>query len=186
MYFDIERIDNIEKDLDNLNKENHKYIILLNEQKRETERIIKEMEKQKEELIKKMEKQKKEEMEKEKQQKEEMEKQKEELIKEMEKQLDEQKKELNEIIDNLKTNYDRLKGRFIFKGFVDYIMLVFNIQIDLKYEDKIKLLIENSQKNEIDFSDIYFIVKSMKNLGNDKTRQLQKLVTVKTRQKISE
>jgi hypothetical protein len=34
MYYDIERIDKIEKDLDNLKKENHKYIILHNEQKK--------------------------------------------------------------------------------------------------------------------------------------------------------
>ena len=46
-------------------------------------------------------------------------------------------------------------------------MMVFNIQIDLKYEDKIKLLKENTQKNEIDFRVIYFIVKIMNYLyGN--------------------
>ena len=105
----------------------------------------------------------------EKQQKKEMEKQMEELKKEMEKKMDKQKKELNEKIDNLKNNYDRLKRGFIFKGFLDYILLVFNIQIDLKYEDKIKLLKENTKKNEIDYPDIYFIVKSMKNLYSNTT-----------------
>ena len=49
---------------------------------------------------------------------------------------------LNEKIEILledKKKYDTLKGIFIYRAFIDYLFLIFDIKIDLEYSDKKKL-----------------------------------------------
>lgn len=85
-----------------------------------------------------------EEMSKEREElKDEINKQKEQINKQKE-EINSNKNEiskLNEKIENLsedKKKYDNLKGRFIFKSFIDYLFLIYDISIDLKYDDKKK------------------------------------------------
>ena len=61
---------------------------------------------------------------------------------------------LNTEIERLKkieNENNKLRGRFVFKGFIDYVFLLFDIEINKKYEEKYELLKENVKKNKINF-----------------------------------
>ena len=64
----------------------------------------------------------------------------------------------------MEIDHNNLKGRFIFKAFADYILLLFGIEINLEYNDKKTLLKEKAKKKGIHFRDIFFIVQKMKDL----------------------
>ena len=125
------------------------------------ERKIEEMSNEREEL--------KEEINKQKREKEEL---KEEINKQKNK-INSNKneiKKLNAKIEKLsedKKKYDNLKGRSIFKSFIDYLFLVFDIKIDLNYSDKKEILKQKSGKY---YRDIIVIIKRMKDLYNDQTK----------------
>ena len=61
---------------------------------------------------------------------------------------------LNTEIERLKkieSENNKIRGRFVFKGFIDYVFLLFDIEINKKYEEKYKLLKENVKTNKINF-----------------------------------
>lgn len=67
---------------------------------------------------------------------------------------------LNDKINDLlfyEDKYMNLKGRFIYKSFIDYLFLILGINVDMKLEDKkiIRLLFERKQykfnKNKIQY-----------------------------------
>ena len=119
-----------------------------------------------------------------------MSKEKEELREELNKQgkeKEELKKEINnntnEIsilkaelkkLENDKIKYDNLKGRFIFKSFVDYFFLIFDINIDLEYTDKKEMLKKKSGKY---FKEIKLIIQRMKDLYYEQTNIIHGIPT---------
>ena len=76
-------------------------------------------------------------------------------IKNMTKEIENNKKEikhLNDKISNLlffEEKYNLLKGRFIYKTFTDYLFLILGINIEIKFDDKLKLFKDNIEKNKI-------------------------------------
>lgn len=56
---------------------------------------------------------------------------------------------LNKKINELEINHNNLKGRHIFKAFADYILLLFSIDINMKYDAKISLLKKKLKKMEL-------------------------------------
>ena len=101
------------------------------------------------------------------------------------KELDEQKiinmKLINEIntlknqLDKLETKFGKLKGRFIFKAFIDYIYILFNINIDLKNLIKASQLKIISQKKGYDISYILPIIKSLEILYHNESEESHKI-----------
>ena len=101
------------------------------------------------------------------------------------KELDDQKiinmKLINEIntlknqLDKLETKFDKLKGRFIFKAFIDYIYILFNINIDLKNSIKASQLKIISQKKGYDISYILPIIKSLEILYHNESEESHKI-----------
>ena len=76
---------------------------------------------------------------------------------------------LNEKMNKLDANYDKLKGRFIFRAFIDYIYVIFNININLKNTIKNKILIELAEKKKYNISYILVIIKFMEKLYYNET-----------------
>ena len=104
-----------------------------------------------------------------------MSKEKEELREELNKQgkeKEELKKEINILntkikkLEKDKIKYDNLKGGFVFKSFIDYLFLIFDINIDLEFRDKKLMLKEKSGKY---FKEIFVIIQRMKDLYYDQT-----------------
>ena len=81
--------------------------------------------------------------------------------------INDHKKEINllkEKIKELESNHNNLKGRFIFKAFGDYLFLLFDIDINLKYSVKKDLLKEKTKENGIEYYFVFYIVQKMKDL----------------------
>ena len=139
------------------------------------ERKIEEMSNEREELKEEINKQKreKEELKEEiNRQKNEINKQKNE-INSNKNEINSNKNEINKLnakIEKLsedKKKYDNLKGRTIFKSFIDYLFLIFDIKIDLNYSDKKEIIKKKSGKY---YRDIIVIIKRMKDLYHDQTK----------------
>ena len=89
--------------------------------------------------------------------------------KELKKAYDKEINSLHQKINKLEIDHDNLKGRFIFKAFADYVLLLFGIDINLKFDVKKSLLKEETKKNGIVFRDVFFIVHKMRDLYNNET-----------------
>ena len=82
------------------------------------------------------------------------------------KKLEEQQNEINELKKNLQgfeKKYNKLKGRFIYKSFYDYILLIFGIPIEESPKNKEILFEQNLELHKIKSKKFEFIVNDMKN-----------------------
>ena len=75
-----------------------------------------------------------------------------------------ERESLNQKFGKLKYDNNALKGRFIFKAFVDYIFLLFNIDFNLKYEEKKKLFKRNAKNKGLYYVEVFYIIQKMKDL----------------------
>ena len=84
--------------------------------------------------------------------------------------INELNKKVNELIKE-KNRYDDLRGRFIFKGFCDYILLLFDININLKYKEKKKLISHQKKINKNYFNFILSTINFMQSLYYQQTEE---------------
>ena len=76
---------------------------------------------------------------------------------------------LKEEINKLDTKLGKCRGRFIFKSFIDYIYVLFNINIDLKNKIKMQQLVDKAVKENYDISYILCIIKYIQKLYFNET-----------------
>lgn len=88
---------------------------------------------------------------------------------------------LNTEIERLKkieSENNKIRGRFVFKGFIDYVFLLFDIEINKKYEEKYELLKENVKKNKINFRDVFFMIQKIRQIYKSETNIAYKEYTL--------
>ena len=130
------------------------------EHQKELEKTQKEMENNKMELektIKKLEKTNKE-----------METNKKQHKKEIER-VTNQVKELKNKLQSIEEKYYYLKGRFIYKNFYDYLLLIFGVPIDKNIKEKEDLLKKKMKELNINSDTLNYIIHDMKQQYKNQT-----------------
>ncbi len=146
-----------QKELEKTKKEMEKNKM---EHQKELEKTQKEMENNKMELektIKKLEKTNKE-----------METNKKQHKKEIER-VTNQVKELKNKLQSIEEKYYYLKGRFIYKNFYDYLLLIFGVPIDKNIKEKEDLLKKKMKELNINSDTLNYIIHDMKQQYKNQT-----------------
>ena len=148
---------------------------------KEKEEILKKEAKEREEMLKKEAKEKEEEhkkeveiLKKEAKEREEMLKKEIKEIKEINGTNNKEIKKLKERMEKLfdiEAQYFKLKGRFIYKCFSDYIYLAFGINFTSKYEEKNTELKSKAIKLGIDYNEINAIIGYMQTLYKSQNKE---------------
>ena len=150
-----DKLDNREREFTKMIEEQENQKNELKNQKNELKNELKNQEKEFEDRLKN---QKKEFEDRLKNQKKEFE----DRLKNQETKIKELNRETKEL-QSFKQKYQKIKGRFIYKSFYDYILLVFGIPIEENYKNKENLLENQLKKNEIKSKKFEFIINDMKN-----------------------
>ena len=92
----------------------------------------------------------------------------------MKKSYEKEVAKLNDKIDYLlqyKEKFFYLKGRFIYKSFCDFIFLIFDINVEIKLEDKKALLEQFAIKNNVNLEKIKLIIEEIRKVYSQQTQE---------------
>ena len=64
-----------------------------------------------------------------------------------------------------------MKGRFIYKSFCDFIFLIFDINVEIKLEDKKALLEQFAIKNNVNLEKIKLIIEEIRKVYSQQTQE---------------